>query len=452
MIWIASRVKIIFLNRFFHPDHSATSQMLSDLAFALAAQGECVVIITSRLRYDSPKAALPARETTLGVEIHRVWTSRFGRPNLVGRSLDYATFHLSAALALWRLARKGDVVVAKTDPPMLSVIAAPITRLRGAKLVNWLQDIYPEVAEALGASRARLSSLAYGVMRWLRNRSLRQGSLNIALGEHMATRLAATGVAPDRVRIIPNWADGTLLKPVGHADNALRQHWRLAGNFVVGYSGNLGRAHECATLLDAITHLEAQLGIGTVSPTSGEPALDAIDGRGPQIVWLFVGGGALYETFKRDVIERRLSTVRFEPYQPRERLAESLSAADVHLVSLLPALEGLIVPSKFYGVAAVARPAIFIGDSDGEIARLLARHSCGITVTQGDAAGLAQTVLDLSANPARCREMGSNARRTFEAEFDKGIAVRRWQQLLAELETGRCSGLPEHKALLNAPD
>jgi colanic acid biosynthesis glycosyl transferase WcaI len=97
-------VKLIFLNRYFHPYHSATSQMLSDLAFALAERGRVVCVITSRQRYYAPAEALPAEEVIDGVSVYRVWTSRFGRSNLLGRGMDYATFYLSAAWRLWRLA------------------------------------------------------------------------------------------------------------------------------------------------------------------------------------------------------------------------------------------------------------------------------------------------------------------------------------------------------------
>jgi glycosyltransferase involved in cell wall biosynthesis len=127
------------------------------------------------------------------------------------------------------------------------------------------------------------------------------------------------------------------------------------------------------------------------------------------------------------------------PYQPRERLGESLSAADVHLVSLRPELEGLIVPSKFYGICAAGRPTIFVGDANGEIAGLVARHECGRTVAVGDAAGLARTILDLAADPDLCRRMGQCARPAFDAEFDKSIAVARWEKLLLDVDG---AGLP----------
>ena len=382
-------MRMIFVNRFFYPDHSATSQMLSDLAFGLDAQRINVEVVTSRQRYDLPSARLPPVERIGTLVVHRVWTSRFGRANLVGRAIDYATFYLSASWRLLRLARAGDVIVAKTDPPMLSVLIAPIARLRRAKLVNWLQDIFPEVAAELGF-RGAASRLTFRVLRMLRNRSLRGAAVNVVLGERMAAKLIALGVEGDRVEIIPNWADGGLIQPVDPAANQLRNAWGLLGRFVVGYSGNLGRAHEVGTLLDAIAIVEQ-------------------DPSAPPVTWLFIGGGALYEELQSEIARRQLDTVQFRPYQPRERLAESLSAADVHLVSLKPELEGLIVPSKFYGVAAAGRPTIFIGDPDGEIPRLISQHNIGRTVANGDCAGLAETILSLAADQATCRLMGARA-------------------------------------------
>jgi glycosyltransferase involved in cell wall biosynthesis len=114
-------------------------------------------------------------------------------------------------------------------------------------------------------------------------------------------------------------------------------------------------------------------------------------------------------------------------------LAQSLSAADVHLVSLRPDLEGLIVPSKFYGITAVGRPAIFIGDADGEIARLNARYDCGVTVPPGDGAALARVVCDFAESSVRRVQLGRKARAAFEGSFEQLIAVKQWHQLLASV-------------------
>jgi colanic acid biosynthesis glycosyl transferase WcaI len=414
--------RIIFLNRFFYPDHSATSQILTDLAFALTTRGFEVHVITSRQRYDDARAALPACERVGGVHIHRVVSSRFGRGNLFGRALDYLTYYFFAAWRVWRLARKGDVVVAKTDPPLISVVVAPITRLRGARLVNWLQDLFPEVAQEAGVG-GRAGKLLFSLLRRLRNRTLVLAQANIVLGDKMAERLRGEGIEEAQIRVIANWQDGRLVKPMSHSQNPLRAAWGLEGKFVVAYSGNLGRVHELTTLLGAMEFLQ-----------SGQGKEAKQDAKDPKIVFLFIGGGALHEMLTQQIAQRGLTNVEIKPYQPREQLSQSLSLADLHLVTLRPEFEGLIVPSKFYGVAAAGRATLFIGERDGEIPRLLREHRCGLSVQPGDCEELARHIEELSRDGKRCRAMGRRARAVFEQRFDKEIAVEAWCELFGELK------------------
>jgi len=251
----------------------------------------------------------------------------------------------------------------------------------------------------------------------------------------MAERVCGLGIAPERMRVIANWADGSAIKPIEREANSLRAAWGLSGTFVVGYSGNLGRAHEIETLLEAMRIVEnAERGQRATPSTAPAPSF-------PAVRWLFIGNGALFEPLKAEVARRGLTSVRFQPYQPRAMLAQSLSAADVHLVSLRPELEGLIVPSKFYGICASGRPTVFIGDGDGEIARLIRRHECGQSIAEGDGAELAQVILNLAADPVACRILGQRARQLFDAEFDTSIAIAQWDELLREL-----SGKPAFSA------
>ena len=399
-------MKIIFLNRFFYPDHSATSQLLADLAFHLADAGWDVSVICSRQRYDDPAAELPATEQVNSVQVYRVWTSRFGRHNLIGRGLDYLSFYLSAAWRLYCLAREGDIVVAKTDPPMISVVAAWVARLRRANLVNWLQDLFPEVATALNIKGfdGALGRTLVG----LRNRSLRQAKCNVVLGELMRQRLVMEGIAEGHIRVVHNWADGDAITPLLQAQNPLRKEWELEGRFVVGYSGNLGRAHEFTTLLDAAEFLQQE----------------------EAIVFLFIGGGPQLPMVQKAVQERGLGNCMFRPYQPRERLQESLGLADLHLVVLRPELEGLIVPSKFYGIAAAGRPTVYVGDLQGEVAQIIMGGDAGTTVAIGNGEGLAEKIVGLYQNPVRCARLGQNARLLFEQRYSKQRALQAWCTIL----------------------
>lgn len=402
-------MRIAFVNRFYAPDHSATSRMLTDLAVALAGSGADVQVITSRLRHEGGPA-LPAEETIDGVAVHRVWSTGFGRGSLAGRALDSVTFGAAAAAALHGLVRRGDVVVAMTDPPLVSVPVAWIARRRGARLVNWLQDVFPEAAQALGVRLA--GGLPGRWLRWLRDASLRRASANVVVGRRMRARVTALGIEPRRIAVIENWADGARLQPVAPDANPLRDEWGLRGAFVVGYSGNMGRAHEFDTVLDAAAALL----------------------RRTDIRFLFVGDGARKQAMVEQVAARGLTNVSFRPYQPSERLAASLAAADVHLVSLRPELEGLVVPSKLYGIAAVARPAIFVGDPAGEVAEVLRAGQCGIPVRAGDAAALVAAVEALAADRALAGHMGRAARRLFDERCDLPLATARWRALLEGLE------------------
>lgn len=407
--------KTVFVNRYFFPDHSATSQLLSDLAFELAGDGREVHVVTSRQRYDDAEASLPADESVRGVHIHRLWTSRFGRGTLLGRAMDYLTFYFSAAGLLLRLTGRDDVVVAKTDPPLISVVAMVVARLRGATLVNWVQDLFPEVAEALEVKG--IGPLA-PLLRWLRNLSLRAARTNVVLGERMAARLVEQGVDAKAVTIIHNWSDAAAIHPVVAQENPLRREWGLEGKFVVGYSGNMGRAHEFSTLLDAVELLQG----------------DA------SIVFLFIGSGARRAWVEKEVRRRGLANVIFKPYQPRELLAQSLSVPDLHVISLLPPLEGLIVPSKFYGIAAAGRPTLFIGDTKGEIALILRQHHCGASVAIGDVEGVVHEIRTLAHyQPQLTALQGLNARRLFEQRFTHASAFDAWRDLL-QRHTARVYG------------
>jgi len=428
-------MRVIFLNRYFYPDHSATSQMLSDLAFYLAGAGHEVCVVTSCQRYDDAAAGLPLRERIEGVDAHRVRTTRFGRDKLVGRVLDYATFYLAAGWRLWRIAHAGDVVVAKTDPPLISVVAAMVARWRGARLVNWVQDVFPEVAEALGV-RA-LSGPQAGLLRWLRNWAFRSAAANVVLGERMAEvveraseqiwRESPKRIFPsggietfgaqarshkNRIRVIPNWADMEAIRPVAAAANRLRREWGLDGKFVVCYSGNMGRVHEFGAILDAAELLSA--------------SAEAIE-------FLFIGGGAQREMIEDEVRRRGLPNVQFRPYQARASLSFSLGVGDVHLVSQRAEVEGYVFPSKLYGILAAARPVVFIGDPQGEIGALVEREGVGVAVRQSDAAGLAEQLLRLGGDAPLREAMGARARALLCERYDKRIAFKVWLELLREL-------------------
>lgn len=227
----------------------------------------------------------------------------------------------------------------------------------------------------------------------------------------MARHLVAKGVPADRIRTLPTWEDPALVVPVPRESNPFRMEHGLDGRFVVLYSGNLGAAHEFGTLLDAAGHLAAE----------------------PGIVFLFAGGGPRKRWVEDQVRSRGLQNVRFLPYQPREDLRFSLSAGDVHVVTLRPGFEGLLVPSKFVGALAAGRPILFVGPKAGEIPDGLAAGDCGVVVEPGEWMTLANAILELRANSDLLMRMGRNARALFEQHYTRGQGTASFRAVLDEL-------------------
>jgi colanic acid biosynthesis glycosyl transferase WcaI len=398
---------LVIVNRYFFPDEAATAQLVGALAFALADQGWRIQIVTSRQLYGNADASLAPCEDVGGVRIHRVWTSCFGRGNLTGRAIDYLTFYLSTFWHLLRLARRDDLVIAMTDPPLLSVLAWIATRISGAHQINWLQDLFPEIAVELGVIPAGSASR---LLRQLRNRSLRHAIMNVAIGDRMAALLRRDGGSTTRIAVVHNWANGEAIQPVAARSNSLRAAWQLTDKFVVGYSGNFGRAHEFETILQTAEALRDE----------------------PEIAFLLIGDGYYRPQLESETQRRGLSNVIIKPFQPTNGLKESLTVPDVHLVSLRPALEGLIVPSKFYGIAAAGRPTIFIGDPAGEIPAILASSDCGATVAVGDVGALVSGIRALRSAPTQCERWGRNARAAFDRYFNREQAIGHWSNILVQ--------------------
>lgn len=393
-------MKVLFFNRFFYPDTSATSQILTDLAFHLATKRE-VHVVASRVPEGEgqPRANLT---------VHRVANASINAHGIPRRALAYLDYYLGARAAVRRLVGPGDIIVVKTDPPMLSTAIGPLALARGAKLVCWQQDVFPEVAQRYGVPG--MGGASGAVLRGIRNRSLAKATRIVAIGDRMAEHLRALeGVKTDSVEVIHNWADGSAIRPVAARDNALRSQWKLEGKFVVGYSGNLGRVHEFDTLLGAARIVREAM---------------------PDVVFLIVGRGPRLAEVVQRAKSLGLTNVRFEPHQPVEMLSQSLTLPDVHISALQPQFEGLVHPSKLYGAMASGRPTLFIGDTGGESARILAAVGAGISVGVGDEEKLAAAIRELRDSPARCEQMGASARRAFEAQFDRPVAFSRWEALL----------------------
>jgi colanic acid biosynthesis glycosyl transferase WcaI len=398
-------MKIVFFNRFFFPDTSATSQILSDLAFHLAGEGRPTEVVTTYASGTPPRT-----EDIRGVRVHRVAEAMSGPHSLYERVLAYARYYKGAREAVRHIVEAGDIVVLKTDPPLLSVAIGPLAKARGAKVIAWLQDVFPEIAREYGIPG--MGGAIGWIFRRARDRSLASADAVVAISDRMALAVRDLADLAKKPHVIHNWADGTAIVPVDVNNNPLRRQWNLDKKFVVAYSGNLGRVHEFDTLLGAASQLRDD----------------------DRVRFLIVGRGPRLAEVARTIWRDELANVHLQPHQDRRSLATSLGAADVHVSVLRPEFEGLVMPSKLYGILAAGRPTIFIGDPGGETARILADTGSGISIPYGDAAGLAAAIRQLRDNPGMLSEMGIRARAAFDERFAMQKAFSQWRALLDSLE------------------
>ncbi len=387
---------IVAVNRFYWPEEPATAQLLTDWAEELVRLGHEVTVITSH----SGDPALPPVETRHGVTIRRVSSTRWGG---AGKIIDFATFQVAALLRLLRTAKPGDRVVALTDPPLLGIGAWLVARCRGACIYHWVQDIYPEIAEALSGHRwLRIS-------RPLRNLAWRRADGCVTLGTDLVDTLTAEGVPAAQVTVVPNWAPAGLVEAAPTVTAARRLAWQLEGKFVVAYSGNLGRVHDLQPLLAVAEEVRAE----------------------PRILFALIGSGPQRALLEAEVVRRGLANVRFFPAQPRCDLAATLSAGDVHLVTLHAGCAGLVFPSKLYGIAAVGRPVIFIGPPGCELARLLTQHDFGHAFARNEIAPIAAAIRHLSTDATDRARLAAAAETYSRPHRGPAAAAATWQRLLS---------------------
>ncbi|MGD0900436.1 MAG: glycosyltransferase family 4 protein [Thermoguttaceae bacterium] len=404
---IQKRPSVLFLNRSYWPDSEATGQLLTELCEDLAASFD-VTVIAGRPNQNptGEKYRRHGAELRNGVRIQRVWHSRFPKRFLPGRIANYLSFLWGALWAsLW--VKRPDVVVAETDPPLLCLIGWFLQRVRGAKLVCYLQDIHPDIAVALGKIR---DGFLVRALRRLLFHAYRQADRVIVLSRDMKDHIVASGVPADQVVVIPNWVSTAKVRPI-KKDNPFRAKYGINGQFVAMYSGNLGLCQRLEDVVAAAGHLR-----------------DRSD-----ILFLLVGGGALQPSLEKQVADLGLTNVRFLPCQPKSQISESLSAADVHLVPLDERVSSCLMPSKLYGVMASATPLVAIAPEECELSELTLEHGIGVLAPIGQPEALAEVIEKLADQTWDLAEMGKRARRLAESDYDRRGVTARFHALLAEV-------------------
>lgn len=398
-------MRILLINQYYPPDTSATAYLARTVANTLAERHH-VTVLAGRPSYD-PTEYHPfywSRMEGIGpVRICRVGSTDFPRHRMTRRLSNYFSY---LALSLPdALSIPADLVVAMTDPPFAGLLGAWVARQRRLPFVYNIRDLYPDMA--LGGS---IVEVAAWVEAWERahRRALRQAARVIVLGEDMRDRIAAKGVDHSRIAIV---RDGAVLGPIPQGNgHPATQAIRGGFEFVALHAGNLGFAGSWQTLVDAARQVENE-GIGMV----------------------FVGQGAWRDRLANMAAGSR--TVRILPFRPPEEIPYVIAAPDVHIVTVRRGLEGVVVPSKLYGILAAGKPVLAVAPPSSDVAKIVTSAGCGLAADPDDAGSVAEALRSLRANPDLLRQMGQRAREKAR-EFEREGQLR----LLLEIveEAGRC--------------
>jgi len=372
-------MRILVLNEYFPPDTSATAKMAAAVVSALAQRHE-VVVLSGRPSYDPSERHsyyLWRREQRSRVAVVRVGSTAYARFRMKHRLANYLTY---VALAIpMAMTIRADVVLAMTDPPFEGIVGALVARLKRRPFIYNIRDLYPEMAlEGEIVRPGRWLRFWEALHRW----ALRCASRVIVLGEDTRERIIAKGINPANVVVV---RDGVRLpQACGSKDHPAARAIRGDFPFVVLHAGNLGFYGAWETIVQAARMVNGD-GVGFV----------------------FVGDGA-----QRREIEESASgckAVRFLPFRPADEIPHVLAAGDLHVVTIRRGLEGVVVPSKLYGILASGRPVLALASEESDVARVIRRTGCGVVADPDNPAAVLGVIRELASDPARLAAMSQRA-------------------------------------------
>ncbi|PKP58070.1 hypothetical protein CVT91_09295 [Candidatus Atribacteria bacterium HGW-Atribacteria-1] len=404
--------KILVIEQHFYPEVAATGQLLLDLCEDLVKAGYQVKVITGNpTELFQKKINIPRRENYQGIEIVRLKNTALSKYNMAGRVINYLTFHLSIFRYIL-FSQKPDLVLVLSNPPFIAFHGLILKIFKKCKVIYNVQDLFPDLAVELGKLKNKPFIF---ILKTLSKYIIKKMDKVIVVGEYMEQKVredALRDMKAAHIVTIHNWADGEKLKVIDEEDNYLKREWGLGGKFVILYSGNIGYLHEFDTIISAA---------------------EDIQNKGfKDIVFVFIGEGIKKRYIKEKVREKGLDNILFFPYQPREMLTHSLGVADVSLVTLEKGFEGMVVPSKVYGILASGRPVIAVVGGESEIVEIIREGKCGRVIKIGDYQALVDGIMDYYKDRGKCREDGLNGREYFEKNFDRKIATGKYIKVIEE--------------------
>ena len=407
---MALRILIHGIN--YAPEFVGIGRYTGELGAWLRSRGHAVTVLAAPPYYPAwrvpPAYRRPAwrREWLDGVEVLRAPLYAPARVTGRGRILHELSFGASC-LAWWPSlwARSWDAVLAVCPLLQSGLVPALLARRQKIPFIFHVQDLQLDAARELAIIRQpQLLALLERLEHFLFTRSQAVTTISRA----MAARIRDKGAPPERVHLLPNWADLEAIKP-GTRRNALRRELGLNDEIMVLYAGNMGEKQGLEVILDAAV----------------------ITRYNQAIRYVFVGEGAARQRLMDQAQHLALETVSFWPLQSRDRFPLLLNAADLHLVVQKDKASDLVMPSKLSGMLASGRPIIATAESGTQVAMVVANAGC--VVLPGDIAAFVNAIKKLAEDLPLRNRLGCAGRAWIEREWGKERVLKAFEDELQQL-------------------
>lgn len=417
--------KVLILSLVFPPDNVSTAQLMGELARDLSRLGHAVRVVTTVPHYNPPTEASPLKRIAgvllqgsnfADIPVTHVWVPRKGR-NLVVRAFGWMVFHLIGTIVACFSSFRPDVIFSPSPPLTIGASAWFIARVRRAKYVYNVQEIYPDVAIHLGVLRSKmLIRLATALERFV----YRGASAVTTISSGMQRKLAAKGVNSTKLHLIPNFVDLSSFQELPKR-NAFSTEHRISEKFVVSYAGNMGKPQALDIFVEAMVYLRKRT----------------------DIVLLMVGSGSEFPRLKAVAQARGLDNVRFLPQQPYPMVPAIYASCELNIVSQTAGTTSDGIPSKVYRIMGSGRAVLAYTDAASDLGHLVNDSGGGIVVMTQDPEEMARIIEGAATNPTRLQDMGRCAREYVARSFSREKVSSQYSDLIGTLSVTARRGQSE---------
>ena len=424
--------KILIYAHYYFPDVASTGQILKELAEGILDEFKvtviCVVPSYSGVIKKEYKQQNYYVENINGVQLLRVRVPEFKKNDKISRIKNILSYFIRAILMTFMIGPQ-DFVFSISQPPILGGLLGVLGKwIKRAKFIYNIQDFNPEQTIAVEYIKNRL---ILKIMMALDKFSCKHSNLVITVGRDLVQRMDMRFKNRNMPKtiMINIWFDEKNLYPLSSENEKIvvfKKEFGLENKFVIMYSGNIGLYYDLENLIKVLKSFRK----GYTHSGIWEEGPKTADGR--DVVFAFIGAGSVLDNLVLYVKKHQFKNIVFIPYQNKENLIYSLNAGDVHWCVNAKGIKGVSVPSKVYGIMAVAKPILGVLEMGTQIRCLIEDACCGICCEPGEYEKVKENIrwFIKNADTDKIKRMGKNGRNYLVNNLSKDEAIRKYKEAI----------------------